>query len=116
VAWLTGWRAELAVAAMACLVVAIGLFTRPGPAPEAVRSGADGMVRLEAPDPGSLQRRILAELHAAGVTATGYEMLGRHGIDADLPRPVPPQVRVVLERHRIPVPPDGVLRVEVASP
>lgn len=48
--------------------------------------------------------------------ATGYEQLGVEGIDANLPTPVPPQVRAVLTRHRLGVPDNGVLRIEIAAP
>lgn len=46
--------------------------------------------------------QLLDELRAAGVRATGYDQLGVEGIDADLPKPVPPRVRDVLTRHRRP--------------
>jgi hypothetical protein len=56
------------------------------------------------------------ELRAAGVQAEGYEQLGVNGVDAELPRPVPVEVRAVLERHHIPVPTDGALRVQIHAP
>jgi hypothetical protein len=106
----------LAAAAIICVAVALGVLTRrPGPA-ETVRSAPDGIVRLESADPTSLQREILDELRGAGLVATGYERLGRMGLDADLPLPLAPEVERILERHAIPVPPDGVLRVEIAPP
>jgi hypothetical protein len=60
--------------------------------------------------------QILDELRAAGVRATGYDQLGIEGIDADLPEPMPPQVRDVLTRHHLSVPTNGVLRIEIAAP
>jgi hypothetical protein len=35
------------------------------------------------------------------------------GIDADLPRPISAPVRDVLRRHRIPIPEDGALVIEI---
>jgi hypothetical protein len=70
-------------------------------------------VRIESSDPQALKARLLRELNAAGVHATGYDRLGRPGIDADLPQPLPPAVHILLDRHHIPIPPDGVLTVEI---
>jgi hypothetical protein len=81
-----------------------------------VRGDDDGVVHITATNPAELKRRILDELRAAGVDATGYEALNVHGIDADLPTPLPPQVGRVLDTHDIPVPADGVLRIEIRSP
>ncbi len=117
-AWSGFWtplRGALAVAALACFALTLGLWLRPAGPPEVVRS-ADGIVRLEAPDPLLRQRQIVDELRVAGVQATAYERLGRAGIDADLPLPIPVDVRAVLERNAIPLPEDGVLRVEIAAP
>jgi hypothetical protein len=80
-----------------------------------VRGTPDGIVRISAPDPVALKQQLIEELRAAGVSATGYELLGRHGVDADLPQPLTDAVRGVLEKHRIPAPPEGVLRVEIVA-
>ena len=80
-----------------------------------VRGTEHGVVRIEADDPAALERRLLAELHDAGVEATGYEALGVYGIDADLPQPLSPELRRVLAAHDIPEPADGVLRIEIRS-
>lgn len=111
--WAFGWDNAFAVAAIAGIAVAIGLYIQPTIDREVVRSSPDGVVRIEATDPVQLKRQLLEELRAAGVEATGYETLGRQGIDADLPRPLTEAVRRVLEKHRIPPPADGVLRVEI---
>jgi hypothetical protein len=55
-------------------------------------------------------------LRAAGVEATGYEALGVHGIDADLPRPITSETRRVLQQFSLPEPADGVLRIEIRTP
>jgi len=113
--WWTPWRGALAAAALGGLVVAIGLVTRPAVEPQPVLRAPAGVVRLEADDPLRLQRQILSELRDLGVPATGYERLDRRGVDADLPQPIPADVRSVLARHGIPLPDDSVLRVEIAA-
>ena len=109
----TGWRPLLALAA-ALATAAIGttwwIQIRPTAAP--VYRGEEPVL-LEAPDALALKERILAELRAAGVQAIGYESLGAQGVDADLPQPVTPEVRRVLDAHGIPLPTDGVLRIEI---
>lgn len=104
------------VAAIVVLAVAVGILSRRPVESERVRGGTDGTFRIETADPAALQRTILDELRAEGVEATGYERLGRKGIDADLPQPLSPAVRRVLARHGIPPPEGGVLDVEIAGP
>lgn len=102
------------------LVLAVGAITllqiQSPVAPEVVRGGEDGVVRLTAADPRALKQRLLSELRAAGVDATGYEALGVQGIDADLPLPLSDAVKRVLAAHHIAEPKDGALRVEIRSP
>jgi hypothetical protein len=105
--------AMIAYAALACVAVAVTLLMRPPAAIEAVRGAHDGVVRVEVTDPLAFKRQFIDELSQAGVTATGYERLGRQGIDADLPQPVSAQVRAMLQRHHMDVPADGVLKIEV---
>jgi len=118
---LAGWRGALAVATLAG-AAALFLFVfvmRTGPSPvrppEIVRSPPDRTFRLQARDPAALQLEIIDELRAAGVAATGYERLGRRGIDADLPKPLPEEVRRILDRHKIPVPTNDILAVEIVA-
>jgi hypothetical protein len=103
-------------AAIALLSVGLFLFLRTGHEPEVVRGTHDGIVTIEARDPVALQERLVRELRAAGISATGYERLGFQGVDADLPRPIPQSVREVLEKHHVPIPGDGSLRVEITFP
>jgi len=110
----TGWRTAAALAATVTILV-IGIVMWPVPEREAVRGLLGEIVRLEAAQPQVLQRQIAQELRDAGVQVTTYERLGRYGIDADLPTPVPSEVAQVLRRYRIPVPPDGALSVEIAQ-
>lgn len=109
-----GPRAWVA-AALAIAVVSVGWYMRPANPPEELYRGSpDSVVHLKTTDSRALRLQIIDELHGAGVEATGYQQLGVDGIDADLPRPVPDAVRRVLDQHRIPVPADGVLRVEIS--
>ncbi len=104
-------------AAIAGMAVALTVFFHGGASrPEHFRSAHESVIRLEAADPTALKMQIIDELRAAGVAATGYESLGIEGIDAQLPKPVPPGVRDVLTRHHLSVPDNGVLRIEIAAP
>jgi hypothetical protein len=108
---------RLAAAAAAALLVAVGVglwqsFEAP---PRILRGAPNGVVRLQSRNPPALKQELLSELAAAGVTVSGYERLGRIGIDADLPQPVPAPIVEILSRHHIPIPTDGVLIVEFES-
>jgi len=81
-----------------------------------VERSDDGIVRIQSADPIALKRMLLDELRAAGIEATGYERLGVQGIDADLPQPLPENVRAILNRHGIEAPRDGTLQIEIAPP
>jgi hypothetical protein len=111
-----GLRLGMAAAAVILVAVAVSLLRSMQPPTETFRGAQNGTIRLEARDPSALKRQLIDELSAAGVEVAGYERLGRLGIDADLPQPVPAQVRQVLERHHIPVPADGALIVEIDAP
>ncbi len=103
----------LSAAALACVAVAVTLEVRIGPPAPITRGGAPVVTHLRAPDPLRLKRELIRELTAAGIDAHGYELLGRQGIDADLPLPVAAPVREVLARHGIVPPENGVLQVEI---
>jgi hypothetical protein len=108
----------MAIAAGVALTLTTGLLIRmqtTQPDHEVVRGVEGDVVRLLAADPAALKGRILEALRAAGVEATGYEALGVHGIDADLPRPLTPAASRVLAQFGIPEPADGVLRIEIRS-
>jgi hypothetical protein len=111
--WL-GWRGGLA-AALVVGAVGLAVYWRAPVEPETVRGVVDGVTRIEAADPLAFQTALMRELRDAGVQATGYERLGRFGIDADLPQPVPDPVLRILKRRGLPIPGDGVLRVEIRS-
>jgi hypothetical protein len=113
-AW-NGWRVTGIAAGLAAAVLVAGVLLRTPEPPETTRGTRDGIVLLQASDPAGLQEEILMELRAAGIEARGYESLGKRGIDADLPDPVPEGVRRTLERHGIPVPSTGVLQVEIGE-
>ena len=88
---------------------------RHAPGSETYRGMDGGAVRIESSNPQALKDRLLQELDAVGVRATGYDRLGRLGVDADLPLPVPAAVQDVLKKHHIPPPNDGVLMVEIEA-
>jgi hypothetical protein len=106
------WRPALAAAAAGVLAIGGLWLTQTGRVSAPIVRGSEP-VRLTAPNAVELKQRILAELRAAGADAVGYEALGAQGIDADLPLPVTSEIRRVLDAHLIPVPVDGVLRVEI---
>jgi len=112
----TGIGGLALAAGLACIAVALTFLLHNTPQTQHLRGARADVVRIEAADPTALKVQILQELRAAGVTATGYEQLGVEGIDADLPKPVPPRVRDVLTRHHLSVPSDGVLKIEIAAP
>ena len=78
-------------------------------------SQAGATVRLQSSNPTELKAKLVDELRAAGVEAIGYDRLDLSGVDAKLPDPVPSPVQAVLNRHGIPLPADGVVRVEIAQ-
>jgi len=112
----TGIGGLALAAGLACIAVALTFLLHNTPQTQHLRGARADVVRIEAANPTALKVQILQELRAAGVTATGYEQLGVEGIDADLPKPVPPRVRDVLTRHHLSVPSDGVLKIEIAAP
>lgn len=113
--WWSGWRLGGAIAGLAAAVLIAGVFLVSPERKEPTRGAREDVVILEASDPVALQQEILSELRAAGVEARGYELLGKRGVDADLPDPVPEGVRRVLDRHGIPPPRGGVLQVEIGE-
>jgi hypothetical protein len=100
-------------AVLGCLAIGLSLQMRTATRTEVVRGNASGPVRISAEDPLRLKRELIAELEAAGIHATGYENLGRQGLDADLPTPLPGAVREILVRHGIPLPTTGLLVLEI---
>lgn len=109
-----GWVAL--AAGLASIAVALTVFLHGTPQMQHMRGARtnENIIHIEAADPTALKMEILDELRAAGVSATGYGRLGLEGINADLPKPVPPQVREVLTRHHLSVPSNGELRIEIA--
>ena len=110
------WSAQvprLGFAVVLLAAVSVGLWTSFHEPVIAVRGAQTGTVRLRDRNPGALQRQLEQELGAAGVPVTGFSRLGRVGIDADLPVPVPAVIALILARHHLPIPADGVLSVEI---
>jgi hypothetical protein len=111
--WYARWPVQLAAASIVCMAVGVQLHSRLNAPTETLRSAGTGIVRISAADPVQLKSDLIRELRAAGVQATGYESFGRQGIDADLPAPLPAEVREVLDRHGLPAPRDNILQVEI---
>lgn len=111
------WRAwsALLAAGIAGIAVALVWTLRPTIETPVYREAPDRLYRMAADDPRALREQIAQALRSAGVEVVTYERFGREGIDADLPRPITPLVREILERYRIPEPADGVLRVEIEA-
>jgi hypothetical protein len=113
----TGIARWVAIAAgIAGVAMAPLLLLRSVHPTEHFRGAGNHVIHIQAADPTALKMQILDELRAAGVAATGYEQLGVEGIDASLPKPVPPQVRSVLSRRHLTVPGNGELRIEITAP
>lgn len=112
------WRGRWVALAAMVTVVAIGMswMYRPAADTMIVRGGADEVVRIEVADPAAAQGRLLAELRAEGIEGAGYEMLGRYGIDADLPARLTAGQRQLLRRYRISEPADRILKLEFTEP
>jgi hypothetical protein len=103
-------------AAVILIVAGIGFWQSSLKHPEYVRGIDHGTTHIQTPDPAALKRQLTEELQAAGATVTGYERFGRLGMDVDLPKPLPPAIAEILERHHIAVPSDGILVIEVEAP
>jgi hypothetical protein len=109
------WRLPLAASILIFFAAGAVLQWQSASNMPIVRGDENGIVHLRSADPAALKRDILEALRDAGATATGYESLGMHGIDADLSVPVSSAVKRVLADHGIPEPADGVLRIEIRS-
>lgn len=112
--WYRRFPALLAAAAIAGLAVTVTLQLRTE-LPSAVTRGSAAAVRIRDPHPQLLQQQLIRELKSAGVQVRSYESFGRPGIDAELPAPLPLNVREILVRHGIPAPQDNVLQLEIDS-
>lgn len=117
------WRSlfvpRVALISVTVVIIAIGIgrtFYNAPPMTDAYRGAEHHVVRLEANEPLALQQQLRDELASVGVHVTLYQQLGRAGLDADLVLPVSAAVKVVLARHRIPMPADGALVIEIDTP
>ena len=84
-------------------------------APQSARAAVSPVTHLRTANPSVLKQQLVDELRASGVEAIGYDRLELSGVDARLPKPLPDATRATLEKYGIPVPPDGVMRVEIGS-
>jgi hypothetical protein len=111
--------ATWAVPALVVVVAAIayvGVGDRRDVSDDRTVRSADGtVVRLKAVEPMAVQRQLVSALAEQGIKATPYVRFGRYGVDADLPSSPSPELRALLARQGIPLPGDGVLRVEIEA-
>lgn len=106
----------LAAAALAIAVLVLAFNLRPADtSPGVASTSADGITHLIAANPRALRDQIAADLRAAGAEPNAYEQLGINGIDADLPHTLSPELRAALDRHRIPAPANGNLRIQITA-
>ncbi len=111
---LTAWWAL--AASVAAVSIAVLWWPRENMPVDVERGVSDGIVTLTAPNAAAAQAALLADLRRLGVTARGYQMLGRYGVDADLP-PIPGEdLLALLRRHGLTAPAGGNLRVEFVAP
>jgi hypothetical protein len=111
--WLSpwGWGAALAgVLGVASLV----LVFQPPVSNDVLRGPAsDGVVLLDAAQPGPTRDQIAAALAQAGAVVHAYDRLGRAGLDIELSQPPTTEQLAVLARHGLKPGAEGVLRLEV---
>lgn len=115
-----GLRPAVAMTMLLAVVAGGTLLMRPpldesGAPVVEVERGGDAVTLLRAADPQALRAEIVAALATQGIRATTYTRFGRYGLDADLPQPLPPASKAVLDRFHLPAPGNGVLRVEVEA-
>jgi hypothetical protein len=113
----TPWRsgaAGLVLASVLVAFIAVPLLQRPTEDTTVLRAGPDGLLLLRDAEPQARRDRLADALQAAGLPVQRYERLGRYGIDAELPQPLPVAVAAVLRAERIAVP-AGPLRIEVEA-
>jgi hypothetical protein len=77
-----------------------------------IRAANEGPVRVTVSDPAAAQKQLLDAIRTAGIEARGYTLLGRYGVDAELPSGVPPAVVQLLQSWRVPLTRDGLVQVE----
>lgn len=121
-AWLhagrtTGWAAA-GTLATAALLGAWLVAPVEQPATEApVLRHAPGALQVFIDAQPLLRRdRLAATLESAGVSVRRYERLGRHGLDAELPWPLPAALGQALREQGLQTPKQAELKVEFAPP
>jgi hypothetical protein len=120
----SNWRSTLLASGRGWIAAAIAIgvlvmgwrFSAPVSQQVTQTASAGAVTQLLAENPPVLKQQIVDDLRAAGVEAIGYDRLGLSGVDAAVPGPAPAAVRAVLEKHGIPAPADGIVRVEIRAP
>lgn len=100
------------------LVLVAGLLSLWWPAHqesgnEAVLRGAPPAVQhLPSSDPLASQAALADALQRAGAQVQPFERLGRHGLDIELPQPLPATLRQLLQQHGLQTPTGTALVIE----
>jgi hypothetical protein len=110
----TGWLAL--AASIAALSFAVLWWPRENTNTSVERGVATAIVTLTVPNAAVAQAALLGDLRRLGITARGYQMLGRFGVDADLPAPPAAELMAVLKGYGLVAPAGGALRVEFVAP
>jgi hypothetical protein len=110
------WSLRLGLAAATLLGLGTAFWLlAPSQSPSfVVRSAPDGAIRIEAADPRALKRQLLRDLRDAGIDASGYEFLGREGIEAELPEQPTPAMTALLQHYGI-IATRGSMRIEISA-
>jgi hypothetical protein len=104
-----GWA--LASVLFAALVLALVLPAPPDDAP-AMRGPDAPLVVRTAPDPSAAREQLAQLLQRWSVQPRQYQRLGRLGLDADLPQPMPAGLAQALQAQGLSAAGGTVLRVE----
>ena len=104
--------AGLALASVLAALVVV-LVQQTATEDQPAMRGADAAVVLRsAEDPSAAREQLARTLQGYGVQPHLYQRLGRWGLDADLPQPLPPGLLQALQAQGLAVPAGASLRVE----
>jgi hypothetical protein len=113
-------RAWALAASLAMALMLSPLAWRDAAPPEPVTRGAagdrsDSKRLLQHPDPRAERDRLAADLEALGARVQRFERLGRHGLSAEWPGPLPPAGEARLRELGLARAADGSVEVEIEA-